>query len=887
MSLTAGSRLGPYEIVSPLGAGGMGEVFRALDTRLDRTVAIKILPREFAANAQWKARFEREARAISQLNHPNICTLHDVGSEGGVEYLVMELLEGESLADRLGRGALPIADVLRYGVQIAEGLDKAHRSGITHRDLKPGNIMITKSGAKLLDFGLAKSQSSASGRQSSVLETEHKPLTEEGTILGTFQYMAPEQLEGVEADARTDIFALGCVLYETATGKRAFEGKTRTSLIAAIVAANPRPISEIQPLTPPAFEHVVQKCLEKDPDDRWQSAHDVAEQLRWLGATPGVGRPTRGVRPFWALAAGVLLLMTIALVVLLLRRDREGAATPLYSSVLAPPGAAFVFDSAPMAMSPDGHAIAFVVRKGAEKPMLWVHDLTSNLAKALPATEEAAFPFWSPDSRFLAFFSHGKLRTIDVATGSVETLTDAGSGWTGGSWSREGTILFVPARAGDMYGVQVGSAEAPRRIGANGSLHPRYPVFLPDSRHFLFSSLATMSGDPRSGIYLGSLDSPATTFLFRSTSTALYAPPGWILNWDAGRLRAIGFDPAKLRLTGQAFTVADNVQFNPNSGAGHYSVSTTGNLVFRGGTTTFNSRLIWFSRDGHELGNVGADANYYGPSLSPDGERVAVDISDDENNGDIWVVEAKRRVASRFTMHPADESAPVWSADGFIYFFRHLGSAAAGGTDIRRKKDTGIASDELVYHSPELMWPSDISLDGRLLLLGFSRPPESVFAGGRQSDIYLFSLDSRKAVPYLTTSFDESQARFSPDQRFVAYSSNETGQPEVFVRPIDPAGGKWQVSEGGGTMPVWNRTGNEILYISLNHELMSVAIHTRPGFGASAPQPLFQTAIKDGLGVTYAVSADGKRFLVNTLVEDANASSVTLLQNWRAKAPRK
>jgi dipeptidyl aminopeptidase/acylaminoacyl peptidase len=405
-----------------------------------------------------------------------------------------------------------------------------------------------------------------------------------------------------------------------------------------------------------------------------------------------------------------------------------------------------------------------------------------------------------------------------------------------------------------------------------------YPVFLPDDHHFLFFAQGAMSGDPKSGIYLGSLDSTETTFLFRSNASALYAPPGWILHWDAGRLRAVGFDPAKLRLTGETFTVADNVQFNPGSHAGHYSVSSTGNLVFRGGTTTFNSRLIWFSREGRELGTAGADANYYGPSLSPDGQRVAVDISDDENNGDIWVVETRRRVASRFTMHPADESAPVWSSDGFIYFFRNLHDGG-GGCDLYRKKDTGMTAEELIYHASELIWPNDVSSDGRLMLFG-------EFTAARQTDLHLLSLETRKSVPYLATSFDERQGRFSPDQRFIAYSSNETGAVEVFVRPIAPSEGKWQISVGGGSMPLWSRDGKELFYISRDRVLMSVPIRTRPAFAAGTPKPLFQTAIKDGLGVTYALSPDGTAFLIDTLVEDANASSVTLMQNWRAKAPR-
>ncbi|HJT17673.1 MAG TPA: protein kinase, partial [Thermoanaerobaculia bacterium] len=491
MTITSGTRLGPYEIVAPIGAGGMGEVYKARDTRLDRSVAVKILPAEFAANTQLKIRFEREAKTISQLSHPNICTLYDVGEN----YLVMELLDGETLADRLTRGALPLADVFKFGTQIAEALGKAHREGVIHRDLKPGNIMITKTGAKLLDFGLAKSKR---------VQESDKTITQEGTILGTIQYMAPEQLAGEEPDARTDIFAFGAVLYEMVTGKRAFDGKTRTSIVSAIIAAEPPPIGEIQPLTPPALDHVVRKCMAKDRDDRWQNALDIAEELRWIAEE----RPAKSIRrTVWPML-GVAVLLALVIGALIgawsVARQRTPAAV-VYTTVEPPEGASFAFDAASAALSPNGEMIAMVA-KSNDGLAIWIRRLDSPAASMLRGTDNPSFPFWSPDSKQVGFFADGKLKKIEVNSGAVETIADAATG-RGGSWSADGTILFAPTPGSAIFAVAA-TGGVVRQVThldteAGGGTSHRFPAFLPDGRHFLYY----VQGASEHNVFVGSLDS--------------------------------------------------------------------------------------------------------------------------------------------------------------------------------------------------------------------------------------------------------------------------------------------------------------------------------------------------------------------------------------------
>ena len=587
MTLSAGSRLGPYEILSPLGAGGMGEVYKARDTRLERTVAVKVLPSHMSASPEVRQRFEREARTVSQLSHPHICALYDVGRENDVEYLVMEYLEGETLSDRLAKGPLPLEQTLRYGVEIADALDKAHRQGIVHRDLKPANVMITKSGVKLLDFGLAKAMAPAKPQSSLTSLPTQQGLTQEGTILGTFQYMAPEQLEGKEADARTDIFAFGCVLYEMATGRKAFSGASHASLITAIMSTEPPPISSALPMSPPALDRVVKKCLAKDPEDRWQNASDLGSELKWIGesgsqtgvATPVSPRRLTRERLAWAVAILALLLAGVA--VFRSGRGTTGFAIPMRSSIILTDKSAL----RSIALSPDGTRLAFVARDSAGKNLLWIRPLDSLAAQPLLGTENPSFPFWSPDGRSLGFFADGKLRRIDASGGPPRTLGDAPVP-RGGSWSREGVILFSPVVDGPLYRVSAsgGLATAVTQLDrSRGESTHRWPFFLPDGRHFLYLVASFGSGEEkeRMGIYVRSLDSKEERLIVVAKSTLAYAAPGFVLFRRERHLVAQPFDARSLRITGDPFLVAENIQYFPQTSGALFSVSENGLLVYQ------------------------------------------------------------------------------------------------------------------------------------------------------------------------------------------------------------------------------------------------------------------------------------------------------------------
>ncbi|HXI11162.1 MAG TPA: protein kinase [Thermoanaerobaculia bacterium] len=607
MDVTVGKRLGPYEIVSRIGAGGMGEVFKASDTRLDRSVAIKVLSASFAGNEDLRARFDREARTISQLNHPNICTLYDIGHENGTDYLVMELLEGETLSDRLAKGPLSLGEVLRYGAQIADALALAHRQGVMHRDLKPANVMLTKSGAKLLDFGLAKSLTAVKSGSTPDDATHHKPLTQEGTILGTFQYMAPEQLAGDEADARTDIFALGAVLYEMATGQRAFDGKTRTSLIAQIVAGTPRPLRELQPLTPPAFEHTVEKCLAKEPEERWQSAQDVASELRWMSTltspsaatSVSIARPGRRRLAAAVAIAGIVTTVALALVAGYLAKRLVAAERLMRVDIIGEETPAEVIYGAAM-ISPDGKRIVMVV-KSKNGQSLAVRDLSTGETKALAGTNSALFPFWSPDSETVGFFANGKLQTVPALGGAIQTLCDAPEG-RGGSWGSRGEIVFTPNIREPIFKVSENGGQPVRVTDNQGTATHRNPSFLPDGKTFLH----VVRDDPRkpNGVFAASMDGGASRRVLESSSNAHYSD-GYLLFMKSGTLVAQRFDIKSLTLSGSIIPLAETVEFYEPRDVGNFSVSSNGVLLYRQAVET-STQLAWFSSDGRKLGPAGA-----------------------------------------------------------------------------------------------------------------------------------------------------------------------------------------------------------------------------------------------------------------------------------------
>jgi eukaryotic-like serine/threonine-protein kinase len=853
--LGPGKRLGPYEIVSRIGAGGMGEVFKARDTRLDRSVAVKVLPSEFARNAQVKLRFEREAKTISQFAHPHICTLYDVGSEDGVDYLVMEYLEGETLADRLERGPLPIDQVLRYGIEIADALERAHKAAIVHRDLKPGNIMLTRGGAKLLDFGLAKDAGIA-GPSSPSVSTEEKPLTEEGAIAGTLQYMAPEQLEGGDVDARTDIFALGAVLYEMATARRAFPARSKASLIAAILAAQPPSIRESQPASPPALDRIIRTCLQKEPDERFQSVHDVRLALQWLGEAVGgmaEGAPataTRSARRAVSIAvAGVLLaILAIVAVSLFVRERFRRPERRVVRTSIVPPSSLVLANNAPPEFSPDGTQIVFGTSSGTgpAAEQLWIRALDSTAARPLAGAETGTYPFWSPDGRQIAFFADGKLKKIDVAGGPPTVICDAPSA-RGGSWSGN-TILFagrytpimrVPASGGTPVAVT--------RLVKGSEVSHRWPHFLPDGKHFLYVASATGSENVRNRIVVGNVSGTIHRPIAPATSQPLYYD-GFLLTVREGALIAQRFDAEALELRGDPIVLTERaISMSAPLTRSHFTVSASGTLLYRTGALEDETQLVWYDRTGKELGVVGTPQPYSSLSLSPDGNGIAASTSMAASS--VWIYDSTRGVRTRLTGGDND-IWPVWSGDGRSVAFS---SRRPGYLDIYIR-DVATGAERPAAISEEDKIATSWSPEGTMIFyeaLGL--------ASG--TDIRYVTVGNGKSHPYAATQFLESSATMSPDGKWIAFQSNESGQPEVYVAPFPPTGAKWAVSQNGGITPRWRGDGRELFFIQpSNQDVMAVPV----GLGATPeigkPVPLFRVPVSSG-AVAWDVSADGQRII--------------------------
>ena len=895
MGLRTGTQLGPYEILSAIGAGGMGEVHRARDTRLDRTVAIKILPDHLADRAELRERFEREARTIASLNHAHICTLYDIGHQNGTDYLVMEYLEGETLAERLKKGPLPLDQVLQYAIEISDALDKAHRKGITHRDLKPGNIMLTKSGTKLLDFGLAKLKASSTASPLSQLPTANDNITAQGTILGTFQYMAPEQLEGKEADARTDIFAFGVLVYEMATGKKAFEGKSQASLIAKILDSDPPPISSLQPMTPPALDRVVKKCLAKEPDRRWQAASDLYDELKWIteggshaGMLMAAASPRQ--RPLGWIAATIMLLLALGALSLVHFREPAQEARVVKMSVLPPEKATFSTRSVP-AVSPDGRRVAFVASDEG-KNLLWVRDLDSLIGRPLPGTDGGIEPFWSPNSRFIGFFAGGKLKKIDVAGGPALSLCDVGGLGFGGSWSRSDVIVFAPTALGALLRVPAagGSATPVTDLNqASGEVSHRFPWFLPDGRHFLY--LARNTEAAKTAVYVGDLDSKTRREVLVAQSNAAYSPPGFLLFVREGTLIAQPFDAGKSETTGDPFPVAEGVAFGQGGGAfaqGQFSASQNGVLAYMSGGGGEDSQLTWFDRSGKMLGTVGAPGTMQVPAISPDGRTVAVEHQDPQTGFyDLWMHDLARGTASRFTFNSKTNEYPVWSPDGSHIAFS---STRDGPMNIYQKATGGAAQDEALYKSEVNKVPEDWSRDGRYLCGTIAISPKTGY------DIWVLPLfGDRKPFPYLQTEFDEFFCKLSPDGHWLAYTSDETRRDEVYVQTFPTPGEKWQISASGGSHPVWSWDGKELFFIGgttpdvllgADQKLMAVEVKGdiatgTATFEAGIPKPLFDTHLPTTFTIRFDVSKDG-RFLMPVHVERSASVPMTVVVNWTA-----
>ena len=889
MAILPGRRLGPYEILSAIGAGGMGEVYKARDTRLDRIVAIKVLPTHLADRAELCERFDREAKTIAGLNHPHICTLYDTGHQDEIDFLVMEYIEGETLAQRLQKGPLPLDQVLRYAIEIANALDKAHRKGITHRDLKPGNIMLTKSGTKLLDFGLAKLKQEVgpANVRLSELPTAIDPLTAKGTIVGTLEYMAPEQLEGKEADARTDIFAFGAVVYEMATGKRAFEGTSQASLIAAILEKEPPAMSSLQPMTPPALDRVVKRCLAKDSDDRWQTVRDLEVELKWItetGTQAGMSVPiaTKSKsreRLAWSVAV-ILLVVALAFGAFTYLQGAPEDARAIRFFVSLPESWSFTRQlaatgapPAPLAVSPDGHRIAFAATNTDGKSLLWIRPLDTLTAQALAGTEGAVRPFWSPDSRFLGFFADGKLKKIEVSGGPPITLCDS-SGGGGGAWSGDGVIVFSPAPFSALEKVSAsGGTPSPATKLSPGDVIQVRPGFLPDGRHFLYRTGASGQGGPA---YLASLDSADRKLLLNADSTNVLYSQGHLLFLRDKTLMAQRFDTRRLALIGDEFPIAESIQtqgtVNPY---GLFSASENGVLVYQAGSGTGGSQLVWFDRTGKQIGVLGDSTANADPEISPDGKRLLDNKPPQAGNTvDIWVYDLARGLPTRFTFGD-DAFASIWSPDGSGVVFN---SRRKGHLDLYKKASSGAGAEEPLLTDNFDKYPLSWSPDGRFILYR---------SAGASTDFNLFVLPlsgDRKPFPFLNsdTKFAVLFGQFSPDGRWVAYTSTESGRTEIYVAPFPGPGGKWQISTGGGSSPRWRRDGTEIFYLSPDNKLMVAAVNGKgPSIEVGAVRPLFQTN-SIGSASTYAVSADGQRFLINTVPEQAASAPITVVLNWTA-----
>jgi eukaryotic-like serine/threonine-protein kinase len=898
MNLQPGVRLGPYEILSPLGAGGMGEVWRAKDTRLDREVAIKILPAGLALNEQFRARFEREAKVISSLNHPNICTLHDVGevhspqasgtpagaTGPALHYLVLELVEGESLADRLKKGPLALPDVLRLGAQIADALDAAHRRGIVHRDLKPENVMLSRSGAKLLDFGLARTASEGAGIISGLtsMPTEARQLTAEGTILGTFQYMAPEQLEGLEADARTDIFALGAVLYEMTTGKKAFTGKSKTSLIAAIVSSQPEPISVAMPLTPPLLDHVVRKCLEKDPEDRWQSARDVAGQLRWVSeasSQAGAARvvvASRRIHRKILMAAAICGWIAAAALLAWSWTSRQGEAEvgrPLRAEMVPPSGVELsnVYTGA-VVLSPDGKTLAVIGSGSGDRPHLIVRDLLTGEYRSLEGTDGASFPFWSPDSRWIGFFSEGKLRKILGTGGAVQVLCDAHDG-RGGSWSPSGVVIFAPDIQGPLMQVPDGGG-TPKPVThiPRDSVTHRNPHFLPDGKNFLFTERETIA-EPVGHVAMASLDGGKSLTVVELASNPQFSD-GYLFFVRDGNLMAQRMDSTTGKIEGSPSPVTEAVEyFNPRD-LGNFTLSSTGDLIYRKRQAR-KTQLAWIDTGGKEPEPIGDPGFYSAVQLGAGGKRALMrQGTPDGTSSDLWIMDLARGQAVRSTFQSMTGTIQgVLSPDGSLMAVSSSAGAGWGKSSTWLQSPTGGGKQEKVLESSPF-FVSDWSPDGRYLIGMIQRT-------GNGFDVATVDLKGPKKIEiFLGNRFNERAASFSPDGKWLLWVSDESGKPEVFLTDFPAARQKWQVSSGIGTEPFWSPDGLKIFY-NTQEGLMSVSLGS-----SAAPDPgkptlvlKYDSAHSDLAGPIFATN--GKLFLALRYAEAGTPEPLRLIRNWK------
>ena len=838
----------------------MGEVYKARDTRLDRTVALKVLPEHVSSDPELRRRFEREARAISALSHPNICTLFDVGNDNGQEYLVMEYLDGETLAERLTHGPLTIEELMAYGMDIADALEKAHRQGIIHRDLKPGNIVITKSGAKLLDFGLAKwmpaDQHSILGRSDDVTA----PLTSAGMVLGTVPYMAPEQLEGKEVDVRTDIFAFGSILYEMATGVRAFNAASNASLIAAIMREDPVPPSRLRKLTPRALDQIIRTCLSKNPDERFQSAHDVKLALQLLQTTSAMGEPeeTEGAKPRPWLLPAIVAAVTVAAMLLAAAvvwvRPNEPPRTFRFA-IPPPPGSTFpsLGEGGGLALSPDGRQLIFEATTPDGRTYLWLRALDAEAPEMLEGTAGGEYPFWSGDGKSIAWFADGKLKRMNLPDGPAQTICDAPTG-RGGAWSKSGVIVFAPSSNGGLFRVPAGGGTPePATLATSETYSHRWPVFAGEET-FLF--VVQSQRPAERGVFAGKLGSKEIRRVLPQPISVAWAPPHHLFYVRDRVLVRQELDVDDMVLTGEPVTVADRIVFYVDRAYAPITAAAAHMTAFRRNGAA-RMRITWHSRDGRRLGTIGELGEFEGISLSPDGSRVAFGYFDvNESLNHVAVAATKGGVPRRFTFARGNQYSPIWSPDGSQLAFS---DDQAGVDTLSAKPVAGSGNERPLIPRPEgSTYAQSWSADGDHILFR-AQDTKSGY------DIWALSLATNRSFAFVNGPSDESQGEFSPDGRWVAYTSTESGRPEVYIQPFPATGAKWQVSLAGGEQPRWRSDGKELFYLAPDRSLMAVEIRVPGAFDEHSPRRLFQTNIPFGdinVSQAYDVTADGELFVI-------------------------
>jgi Tol biopolymer transport system component/predicted Ser/Thr protein kinase len=861
-----------------IGAGGMGEVYKARDSRLERDVAIKVLPAQFAGQPDMRQRFEREARSISMLHHPHICGLYDIGNQDGIAYLVMEYLEGEPLDRRLARGPMPHQEALEVAIQIAGALDQAHQKGLIHRDLKPGNVMLTTAGAKLLDFGLAKAAASPSG--SAIDATVTNNLTMAGSIVGTLAYMSPERLEGNDGDARGDIFAAGAVFYEMLTGRRAFPGDNQASIITAVMSTEPPPVSQTHALASPALDRVVRKCMARQPDQRWQTARDLMSELQWIASggaatapTAGAAQPATRERSLtrlgpWAVAAASLAALGA---VLLFNSNGAKRQAPERARLEFPaPDRTQLLRIDIPTPSPDGRRIVFFGHSPGRKPVLWIRDLDSAEARSVPGVQGGVLPFWAPDGRRIGFLGDDrKLWTVNLDGGSPAPVAEVGANFGGGTWNQNDVIVF--GDSGKLMRVAAAGG-TPAPIPIAGTWFGYWPIFLPDGKHILFNA---HSGDQASlAAYVLPLAGGAPKRLLEGDSKIVPSWPGWLLYNQGGLLFSRPFSASKLDWDGQPTQLASGLfTFGADTAGASYFSSWNGVIAYRTGATARDRQMAWFDRLGQRTAVTGGLGRYSNPALSPDGRWLAVCVEDPKViKRDIWVYDLKRGTSTRLTSDPGDEFNPSWSPDGRR--IAYTASRKDGEREIYIVDASGADQPEQVSSGEGMKNVEQWSPDGKFLLYNNDKQGNV--------DLMLLALSAgRRVTTLLASRFREDMGRISPNGRWIAYRSNESGRDEIYVRALDATGTgggrKWLVSTEGGSEPEWRRDGKELFYVRGNALTVVDVSTVGPEFDAGTPRPLFEKTLAEPRRNRFLASPDGQQFLLVIPPEEQLSSAIQVI----------